>query len=97
MKKFLLGVLSVILVQSVLNVVNLKALDSNDDDLERITKKVLHSMDGTSVAFTFTARCTRDLMGKIQKQSQSVERREWFECNNFQISVSDLIYGEISK
>lgn len=86
MKKFMLGVLSVFLVQTTINYFYYEAIDKDKDT--DLMFDVLEASRGSGVVHVLTERCTKEV-GRSGKS-----RREYFKCNNLQNLASDIIYGE---
>lgn len=97
MKQFLLGVLSVILVQGALNFTEYYFLDRDTkenmevyDSIHSVTFHTLEYLKLTPLVHVTSGRCKKDLWS-VDRQMTS---RQWFGCNAVQNTLSDLIYGE---
>lgn len=97
MKKFFLGILTVILFQGIVNYANYYLIDNDRlDNMEiydryhTITFNTMEYLKLTPLVHVVTGRCRKDLYDTKRK----VTIRQWFQCNGVQNTLSDLIYRE---
>jgi hypothetical protein len=90
MKKFLLGILSIYVLQTALTFGWHYGIDNDRKDLTSISFRTLEILKGTPIVDVLTSRCTKDM-------GRKTTRREWFNCNGVQVFFSDLIYGEFTE
>jgi hypothetical protein len=87
MKQFVLGVLTVILVQGINDYVYLYSIDNDLDKVTDVTFKINETLTLSAVSEVLTGRCTTN-----KWRSDGTTARQWFNCNKIQTTVSDWIY-----
>ena len=87
MKYYFLGILTVLTLSYSSNYAWYKGLDDNNDKLNNLGRNIQSFLNGEKTIEVVTGRC-RNIEGKRMNQ------RVWFNCNKFQIFISDLIYGD---
>ena len=90
MKKYILGVISVIFLQGILDYTWLYSIDNDKDSLSKISRQTLAVLKLEPLTHVFTGRC-KDYTWE-RSNGTKVNNRQWFGCNKFQILLSDLIY-----
>ena len=95
MKKYLIGMLTTLLINFTANVCWYEGIDHNNDRLTAIGQGLKNVIAGEAIIHVATKRCTNILIkDKSQGDSESVKARDYFECNITQKWISDLIFGE---
>ncbi len=90
MKNYLLGIITVLVLQFAINFSWHYGIDNEYENMTSNSFKALEVLKGTPLVDVVTERCT-NRMGKRMRV------REWFQCNSVQIFFSDLMFGEQSN
>lgn len=87
MKKFILGFLTAILFLGLANIINLNALDRDDEKTSRIMQTIIDLYELNYIAFPLTGRCD-DEPKRMFGDGTILTEAQYFACDSFQVMIN---------